>query len=198
MKNIILIGAGGHAESCIDLIEEVGQYEIFGLLGFSEEIGRRIFGYSVMGDNNDLAQELASKCPNALVAVGQIKTAKIRKELFHLAKRAGFQLPSIIAPSAYVSRRAVIGEASIVMPGAVVRAGARVGKNCIINSHAVIEHSVEIGSYCHVASAAIVNGGAKIQDSSFIGSGTIVYQGIEIASESVIRAGSVVFKDITS
>ena len=32
MKNIILIGAGGHAKACIDIIESYNEYSIVGLL----------------------------------------------------------------------------------------------------------------------------------------------------------------------
>ncbi len=32
MKKIILIGAGGHVRSCIDVIEQSKKYEIFGLI----------------------------------------------------------------------------------------------------------------------------------------------------------------------
>ncbi len=32
-EKIILIGAGGHAESCIDVIEQEDRFEIAGLIG---------------------------------------------------------------------------------------------------------------------------------------------------------------------
>ena len=38
-KSILLLGAGGHARSCIDVIEEQGQYQIAGLIGVESERG---------------------------------------------------------------------------------------------------------------------------------------------------------------
>ena len=38
MDKILLIGAGGHARSCIDVIETVGQFRIAGLIEKDEEI----------------------------------------------------------------------------------------------------------------------------------------------------------------
>jgi len=32
MKNIILIGAGGHCKSCIDVIENENKYKIIGVI----------------------------------------------------------------------------------------------------------------------------------------------------------------------
>ena len=40
-KKIILIGAGGHAESCIDVIESTNKYEIIGLVAKSE-LGKKV------------------------------------------------------------------------------------------------------------------------------------------------------------
>ena len=36
-KEIIIIGAGGHAKSCIDVIEQEGKYDIVGLIGVENE-----------------------------------------------------------------------------------------------------------------------------------------------------------------
>ena len=38
-KKIILIGAGGHAESCIDVIKKNKKYQIVGLIGTKSEVG---------------------------------------------------------------------------------------------------------------------------------------------------------------
>ena len=44
--NIILLGAGGHSHAYIDVIELEGSYEIAGLVGHPQEIGKRLFGYA--------------------------------------------------------------------------------------------------------------------------------------------------------
>ena len=40
--SLIVIGAGGHAKSCIDVIEQHGHYSIGGLVGMPAEIHMRI------------------------------------------------------------------------------------------------------------------------------------------------------------
>ncbi len=49
MDKILLIGAGGHARSCIDVIETLGQLEIVGLIEKDEEIKGDNLGYPVIG-----------------------------------------------------------------------------------------------------------------------------------------------------
>jgi len=36
--SLILIGAGGHAHACIDVIEQQDKYQIAGLVGMPEEM----------------------------------------------------------------------------------------------------------------------------------------------------------------
>ncbi|WP_445781332.1 acetyltransferase [Shewanella sp.] len=193
--NLVLIGAGGHANSCIDVIEQHGGYQIAGLIGMPEEINSRRYNYKVIGSDSDLP-ELVKKIPYALIALGQIKTSENRIKLFNHIKEIGFKLPVIIAPSAYVSRYATIGDGSIVMHCAVVNAGVNVGDNCIINSRALLEHDSKISDFCHISTGAIVNGNAKIGKGGFIGSGCIIKEGVSIGEDCVVGAGSVIRKNL--
>lgn len=185
---ILLVGAGGHARACIDVIEEAGQFAIAGLVGQPHEVGTRVLGYEVLGHDEDLPR-LVKQYPNALVTVGQIKSAEPRVRLFELLRTLGCEFPAIVSPHAHVSRHASIDVGTIVMHGAVVNAAARIGQNAIINSQALVEHDAEIGDHCHVSTGALINSGVRLGDRSFIGSGTSVRQGTIIGSDCVIGMG---------
>ncbi len=186
--SLILIGAGGHARSCIDVIEQHGKYQIAGLIGMVEEIQNKYFSYAVIATDIELPA-LAKAYQYALIAVGQIQTPDRRIRLYQKVTELGFQLPSIIAPTAQVSRNATIGAGTIVMHGAIVNAGARVGCNCIINTRAVIEHDAVVADHCHISTAAVINGAANIGEGSFIGSGSIVKEGVTIEKRGVVGMG---------
>ncbi len=79
--SILLIGAGGHAQSCIDVIEQEGKFQIAGLVGLPQEVGSNTFGYPVLGTDSDLPN-LRKEIQYALVTVGQIKTAKATNDSF--------------------------------------------------------------------------------------------------------------------
>lgn len=191
---ILLVGAGGHARACIDVIEAEGQYTVAGLVGVRDEIGKRILGYPVLGADSELPV-LLGKVRHALVTIGQIKTPEIRIRLFDAIKQSGCALPAIISPRAHVSKYAMIGEGTIVMHGAIVNAGATVGRNCIVNSQALVEHDCEIGEHCHIATAAAVNSGVCIGTGTFIGSNACVRQGTRIGKRCVIGMGQRVLVD---
>ena len=195
-KAMIIFGFGGHAESCIDVIQSEGKYEIAGMVGCSGEIGQQKLGLRVIAVDSEISQ-LKKKFDYAFIALGQIKTHIPRVQLFNQLKDAGFILPKIISPFSYVSKHAKVGEGTIVMHGAIVNANATIGKNCIINTMSVLEHGVSVGDNCHVSTGAILNGNVTVGNGSFVGSGVRIKQEIILSNESFIPMGSVVIKNIT-
>lgn len=184
-EKIIIVGAGGHAQSCIEVIEAQGKFKIMGLIGTEIELGREISGYQVIGTDKNLPS-LASKIRNAIIGIGQLESSHLRKKLYLSLNESGFNLPAIISPKAHVSKSALVGSGTIVMHHALLNAGVRVGENCIINSKANIEHNSIIESHSHISTGATVNGGCSIGSGTFIGSGSVIKQGCTIGAESVI------------
>jgi sugar O-acyltransferase (sialic acid O-acetyltransferase NeuD family) len=191
---ILLVGAGGHATACIDVIEQHGGFEVAGLTGSAADVGRMVLGYRVLGTDDEL-KVLAARYGTALIAVGQIKTPDTRVRLFAQLTEMGFRLATIVSPRAYVSAHATVGAGSIVMHGAIVNAGASVGRNCIVNSMALIEHDAKVADHCHIATAAVLNGGVRVGAGSFVGSHSTILQDINIGERCVIGMGQHVFTD---
>lgn len=194
---ILLLGAGGHAKACIDVIEHSGQFAVAGLIGLPEQVGSQILGYPVLGTDQDLAVMRRSHS-HAMVTVGQIKTPEPRMRLFALLEQHDFILPVVISSSAYVSRHAAVGAGTIVMHGAIVNAEASVGRNCILNSRSLVEHDAVIGDHCHISTAAVINGGASVGSASFVGSGSLVRESVRIGERCLVRMGEHVLRDCGS
>jgi sugar O-acyltransferase (sialic acid O-acetyltransferase NeuD family) len=194
---ILLVGAGGHASACIDVLESHGGFTIAGLVGSASEVGKQVLGYPVLGTDDDLPGLLARHA-HALVAVGHIRTPEPRMRLFARLQSLGFTLPAIVSPLAHVSRHATIGAGTIVMHGAIVNAGAVVGCNCIINSQALVEHDASIGDHCHVATAAVINGGARVGAGTFIGSNATLREGARVGERCTIGMGERLLDDCQS
>jgi len=185
---LILIGAGGHCKSCIDVIEQENKFIIAGIVDINTSISD-FLEYPLLGHDDDLAK-LKLNYNYALIAIGQIKTPAIRIRLFDYAKSLGFKLPAIISPRAYVSKHAKIGNGTIVMHDALINAGAIVGDNCIINTKSLIEHDAVIENNCHISTGAIINGGAIIKQGSFVGSNAATKELVKTNEKDFINAGS--------
>ena len=190
MKDILLIGGGGHCRSCIDVIEEEKKYNIAGIVDNNIPLGTDVLGYKIIGNDSDL-EVLRSSYSYAFITVGQIKNASVRKKLFEFAVKLGFDVPRIVSPRAFVSRHATIDKGTIVMHDALINASASIGKNCIINTKSLIEHDATIKDHCHISTGAIINGSVLVGEESFIGSGTITHHNTSITNNCVISAGTI-------
>jgi sugar O-acyltransferase (sialic acid O-acetyltransferase NeuD family) len=194
-EKIILIGGGGHCQSCIDVIELEGRFTIDGIVDVPEKKHQTVLGYSVVGSDADLGR-LIKACPNVLITLGQIKSSRRRRELFNDLLQMGAHFPVIQSPLAYVSPHALVAEGTIIMHQALINVGAKVGRNCIINSKALVEHDAVIEDHCHISTGAVVNGGAKIESGSFLGSNAVCRENIKIGGNAVIGCGAVIVKNI--
>lgn len=190
-KNLILVGGGGHCKSVIEVAESCG-YNILGILDHPSEFGNEILGYKVIGSDDDMARY--AQDAQFIVTVGSIKDPSLRKCLHNKIREAGGTLATLIASTAYVSNRAIIGEGSVIMHFAMVNADAKIGTGCIINTHSNIEHDAIVGNYCHISTGAMVNGGCIVGNDVFLGSQSVMANGTSICDGCVVGAGSLVRK----
>lgn len=192
-KYLILIGGGGHCKSVIDVAESAG-YNIVGILGRLEEVGKTVLNYKIVGVDDDIPQYIGKT--EFVITVGFVKNPILRIKLYNRVKELGGKLATIVASSAHISDYAIIGEGTVIMHNALVNAGAKVGNNVIINSFANIEHDTVIGNQCHISTGVMVNGTCNIGNNVFIGSRSVVVNNTSIGDNIVIGAGSVVCKNL--
>lgn len=195
MNNLILIGGGGHCKSVLDVAESAG-YRILGVLDKPDNVGKKILSTKVIG-TDDAIPTFVDKA-SFVITIGFIKNPMIRIKLFERVKMAGGKFATIIAPTAHVSRYAIISEGTVVMHHAFVNAGAKIGKNVILNTFSNIEHDAIIGDNCHISTGAMVNGECKVGNRCFIGSQSVIANGISISDDIIIGAGSLVNKNLIS
>lgn len=192
--NLILLGGGGHAASCISCLES-GGHKVVGFLDRPDTTPRSFWGYELLGVDDDLPRML-DRCDGFLITVGQIGLSPKRKALFDRVVQAGGALPSIVSVSAFCDARATLGAGTILFRNTVVNLGTKIGENTIVNTGAVVEHDCVIGNHVHISTGAIVNGGCSIGDGSFVGSGAVLRNNISVVADVLLGAGTVVVQDI--
>ena len=189
-KSVILIGCGGHAKVCADVILNSKKYKIAGLVCNEKKKSTP----PIIGVDNDL-KKLREKYKHVLIGIGQIKSSEKRAKLFRNLKKMNYVLPVIISEKTIISKSVKINEGTIIMDGAIIRPDVEIGYNSIINTNAIIEHDVKIGNNTHISTGVIINGNVKIGNNVFIGSGSIIVNNIKINSNSFIKAGTTVKKN---
>ncbi len=191
-KNIIIIGAGGHARVVIDTAEQLN-FQIKGIIDIDfKKQDERILDYPVLGDFSVL-QKFDPVNTTTIVAVGDTEK---RAHYFHLLVKLGFSLETLIHPTAIVSKHAKIGKGVFVNVAAIINPAAIIKDNVIINTGAIIDHETEIGEHCHIGPGVKIAGRVKIGHHSFIGIGTTIIDRITIGENVIIGAGTVVINNI--
>jgi sugar O-acyltransferase (sialic acid O-acetyltransferase NeuD family) len=189
MNDIIVIGGGGHAKSCIDIIEKNNNFKIAGIIEKPNFKNESVLGYEVLGDDSDL-EKLIKFYKYAFIGIGQISDHLPRLKMYKKLTSIGYNLPKIISKDCLISKHAKVGEGSIVMNGSLINVNAEIGENCIINSKSLIEHDAKINNNCHISTGCIINGNVTVEPNTFIGSNTVVRESLTIGKNSVISFGS--------
>lgn len=196
MKDIILLGLGGHAHSVVDSIEQAGEYNIIGFLDKEEMQGKRYKDYRVLDTDDALCMYFEKGIKNAFVTIGFMGHGDVRNRLYQKLKDIGYAAPNIIDKTSAISQSAELADGIFVGKNAVINADARIGKMCIVNTGAVVEHDCVIGGFSHVAAGSVVCGGVTVGEQTLIGANATVIQEKEIGSHCIIGAGTTIWKDI--
>lgn len=194
-KKLVLVGGGGHCESVLDSILALNTYEEV-VITDNSNIGGRIFGCSVVGDDDILPDLREKGFDYAFISVGSIEDSSLRRRLAIKVQKMGYIFPVICDPSAVISPFAKVKDGTFVGKNAVVNAGALINNHSIINSGAIIEHDCTVGEYSHVSVGAILCGNSCVGSDSLIGAGSTVIQGINIGSKVIVGANSVVLANV--
>jgi UDP-perosamine 4-acetyltransferase len=192
MKNVVIIGAGGHSKVVIDILRSVDEFNVIGCTAYHIDL-KSILDVPIVGDDSKLPELFSSGVKNAFIAIGD---NMLREKLTLMAKKIGFNLINAISPFAYISKSSSIGNGVAIMPGAVINAEVIIGNNVIINTSASIDHECVIEEYSHIAPGCHLAGNINIGRGSFLGIGSSVIPHVRIGQGCVIGAGTVVIKDL--
>lgn len=185
MKQLIIIGAGGHGKVVADCAVKNGYEKII----FLDDNKNMIHcgKYEVIGTS----KEIEKMYGDVIVAVGD---SSFRRRLQMGIDES--RLVTLIHPKATVGEDVKIGAGTVVVAGAVINPGSRIGKGVIVNTASTIDHDCIIGDFVHIAVGAHLAGGVEVEDDTWIGAGAVINNNLHICSSCMLGAGAVVVKNI--
>lgn len=190
-REIVVVGAGGHAKVCIELLRSMGETVAYCIGGQND--AEHCVGAQVLKGDDNLGMLREQGFSRLFVAIG---SNVLRVRLAEEAIARGYELVRAVSPQAVVSATASLGNGVAVMAGAIVNAEATIGDLVIINTGATVDHDCRIGPGVHLAPQSALAGNVTVGASSFLGIGSKVIPKVEIGSRVTIGAGSVVLSDI--
>lgn len=192
---LLLLGAGGHCASIVDTLFRIDSGRHLAIVAPG---GSDVLGVPIVGTDADLRSLRERGYGAAFVAVGSVGDSTLRDKLFCRLVELGFDVPTIVDPSAQVSSSAVLGNGVFVGKGCIVGPRATVGDNVIVNTRAVVEHDCRVGRSSHIAPGAVLCGAVTVGRDCHIGAGATVIQEIAIGDGSIVGAGGVVIGSVDS
>lgn len=188
---IVMIGAGGHAKVCIELLRAMGEQVAFCVAG--DNSIATCMGVPVLDSDAELVRLRAEGYTRVFVALGP---NRLRTKLADYAATLGYTLVNAISPHAVVSPSARLGAGVAIMAGAVVNADADIGNLVIVNTGASIDHDCVIGAVAHLAPQCALAGNVLVGAGAFLGIGCKVIPEMRIGAGAIVGAGSVVIANI--
>lgn len=166
-KEIYALGIGHNTPVFIDLAEACG-YTIVGLYHYNDErTGEIDHGFKILGSFQDLYNKKSLKGMNFLLTMGN---NEIRSKVFNEIIELGGSVPTLIHPTAVISRFATIAVKGVyISPFTYVQADSEVKENTILLSHVNISHTTTIGANCFIAGGATIGAYTTMEDFVFVG-----------------------------
>ncbi|MGB9669911.1 MAG: acetyltransferase [Halothiobacillaceae bacterium] len=194
-KSVVILGHGGHARVVLDVLRCLA-WPTAGILAPDRAPGEDWQGLPVLGDDTWLEGEEARKHAYAL-GMGMLPhRTGVRSALYRRLRGLGFDIPTLIHPSAIVARDVHLGGGVQVMAGAVIQPGATIGEDVLLNTAVRVDHDCQIGAHTHLAPGVILCGGVTVGEGVFVGAGAVLLPGVRIGEGAQVAAGATVRRDV--
>lgn len=193
---IILIGGGTQLSYSIDIIEKQNLHSIIGILDSDKEIGAKLFGYKVIGRQEDIVNLISIyEIEGCLITIGDNWS---RKKIYHQVSNLAPDLlwPNAIHPSVIIASFVSLGKGILAMAGVIINSGATLGDFTNFYTNCNVEHDCQLDDFSSISAGVVLGGKVKIGKYSAIALNATVFDRLTIGENTVIGAASLVTKNI--
>ncbi|MEG0166423.1 MAG: acetyltransferase [Ruthenibacterium sp.] len=167
VENLLILGAGGYGRTVFELAQSLGLFSQIAFLDDKETDAEDVMAHCGAYRRPSLTEGFAYAYP----AFGD---NALRFAWLGELDDAGYKVPTLVHPSAYVSPSATLGQGVVVLPHAVINTGTEIGAGSIINIGALVDHDCVIGVCCHLAPGAIVKAGNVLPTQTKVDAGVVL------------------------
>ena len=195
MKTIFALGIGHATPFFIELAEECG-YVVKGLYHYDDSrTGEFDHGFPVLGSFNDLLNSDLTGQSFVLT----MSDMKIKEEISNRIKERGGITPTLIHPTAIVSRFSSVSDSGVLICSySEVHSDSIIEEGCVLWPKVIVGHDCHIHEYVFMGPKAYVGAYTEIDSKAFIGQCSVLIsdKAKHIGNDVLIGAGSLVTKPI--
>ena len=186
-KQLIIIGAGGHATSVCSVAMSAG----FEVVCFVDPAR---CGESLLGI--EIVESVRPYLPGDMSLAVAVGANFKREQVFGELGVSPDRFPPLIHPSAVVCTHAFVGNGTVVMPNVTIGPNSRVGAFCLLNTNSSIDHDCEMADFSSIAPGVNTGGDVRIGGRSAVSLGARVKHGVTIGADTVVGANAYVHGDL--
>jgi sugar O-acyltransferase (sialic acid O-acetyltransferase NeuD family) len=197
LRRLVLVGAGGLARETADLVAAINAVEpTWDVLGFVDDdprlegelvAGLLVLGPVALAPSLDAAVAVCTASPR----VGCSRPGLVERIGLPDAAR-----PSLVHPSASLSRSTTLGPGCIVLAGVVATAQVSLGAHVVAMPRVVLTHDDVVGDHATLASGVCLGGDVQVAREAYLGAGALVREGLTIGPAALVGMGAVVLDDV--
>lgn len=173
-----VLGGGTLGRFIADIAADCEGLTIAGFFDDRYPAVAEIGGIPVVGRFSD-----ADPAVHRHIAIG-VGEPKDRRRLFEQCCAAGFELPSVVHPSAVISRTATIADGVIIGPHSTVLSGSRIGSGCCLLSMVNVNHDITVQPWCLIGASVAIGNGATLEEGCHIAMGQVIRPAATVAAWS--------------
>jgi sugar O-acyltransferase (sialic acid O-acetyltransferase NeuD family) len=192
MKDVIIIGAGGHGAEIDEYIKfshNVTGLKTLNVIGFIDDNPENYANYKfsapLLGGIKD---HKIIRGKHYLIGIANLKYRRLFIDKFITE---GAEFVSFIHCNAYVSESAIVGKGNIICPYVNIGPNVRIGNYNLINSRCSLGHDTIIGNYNFISPNVCFSGFSKVGDENLFGINSTTIPNISVGNRNKIAAGMV-------
>lgn len=191
MRDIIIIGAGGHGIEMALLARRCGR-KVRGFLDNThDKQGKIISQVPVLGSIE--TRNTYVDC-DFLIAIGSPRRReRVIRDFFSGYE---YQFATLIDPTVIIGENVIIEDGSMICAGSVLTINITIGKHSIVNINSTLSHGVQLGSFVTIAPNVAIAGDVKIDDLVEIGLNASLKEKLVVARGAFVGMGAVLVKSV--
>lgn len=197
MKEIYALGVGHATPVFIELAEACG-YKVAGLYHYNDQrTGEIDHGFEILGSFSDLFHSDVQNKHFVLTMGDMLIKQTVSTKLIEM----GGVIPTLIHPSAIVSRFATISDNGVLIGSQCeIHSDSTIAEGCVLWPRVTIEHDCRINKYVFMGPNAYVGAYTELGERVFIGQCSVLISGKakSIGANALVGAGALVTKPVSA
>jgi sugar O-acyltransferase (sialic acid O-acetyltransferase NeuD family) len=144
-------------------------------------------GPDVLGPFDVVRQSHPAGSFGCVNAVGYA-SLRARRDVSLRIAAAGYPMPSLVHPRAYVGTQSKLGAGCLVMAGSLIAENVDLGDGSVVWPGAVVSHDSVLGASVYLSPNCTICGCCRLGDCCFVGAGAVVVDHVTVPEGTRIKA----------